>query len=117
MSSSPRKWKFRVRHILEAVEKVALYLEGLDYEQLGRDSRTLDAVVWNLMIIGEAARHIPEEVQEAHPQVPWSKMRGMRNQIVHGYDQVDLEVVWKTAHDHLPPLVPQLKKVLAESED
>lgn len=117
MPSKRRRWQFRVRHILEAVEKVQRYVEGRDFDQFARDSRTVEAVVWNLMIIGEAARHVPPEVQRAHPEVPWSKMRGMRNQIVHGYDQVDLDVVWRTVRENLAPLPPLLQQVLEEIEE
>jgi len=67
-----RKWTFRIRHILDAIERTTQYVEGMDFETFQKDIRTQDAVVYNLAIIGEAVRHVPEEVQGAHPGIPWN---------------------------------------------
>ncbi len=115
MSSTPLLWKLRIQHILEAIERCRSYAQGLTQEQLGADSKTLYAVAWCLTVIGEAARHLPDEVTAQYPEVPWPQMRGMRNHIVHGYDQIDLEIVWKVVRDHLPPLVPHLERILKEA--
>lgn len=84
MSSTPRLWKHRIRHILNAVAESEGFLKGLTLEQFAADARTLKAVVWNLLIIGEASRHIPPEVEAAFSEIPWATIRGMRNHIVHG---------------------------------
>jgi uncharacterized protein with HEPN domain len=68
------------------------------------------------MILGEAARHVPDDVTQGYPDIPWPQMRGMRNHIVHGYDQIDLEIVWNVVTMELPPLVPRLEKMLQEPE-
>jgi uncharacterized protein with HEPN domain len=115
MSSTPPLWKLRVRHILESVERCRTYVHGLTQEQFGADTRTLYAVAWCLTVIGEAARHVPDEVSARYPEIPWAQMGGMRNHIVHGYDQIDLEVVWKVLCDHLPALVPHLERMLSEA--
>lgn len=94
MSSTPQPWKLRIQHIVESIERCRGHLQGLTQEQLSNDSRTVDAVAWRLMVIGEAARHIPDEVASRFPDVPWAQMRSMCNHIVHGYDQIDLEIVW-----------------------
>ncbi|MFH0981417.1 MAG: DUF86 domain-containing protein [Planctomycetota bacterium] len=117
MPSERRRWKFRLRHVIDAIQAIENYTRGMDYAQFGRDSRTVDAVVWKLTVIGEAARHVPQEVESAYPAVPWAKMRGMRNQIVHGYDKVDLETVWKVVQEHLPGIVPLLEAVLAQATE
>ena len=79
------------------------------------DSKTIDAVVRNLIVIGEASRHIPESIEQRHPEVPWRTMRGIRNVVVHEYFGVDAEIVWETPRHDLPPLLPLLENVLRES--
>jgi len=114
MSSTPHRWKYRIRHILDGITACQAYVSGMTEEQLAEDRRTLHAVAWELMMIGEAARHIPTEVAAAFPEVPWAKMRGMRNRIVHGYDRIKLEIVWDVVTVDLPPLVPHLERIERE---
>jgi uncharacterized protein with HEPN domain len=104
----------RLRHVLDAIAECRAFVAGMTYEAFCRDPRTLKAVVWNLATIGEAVRHVPAAVAAAHPEVPWAAMHGMRNHIVHGYDAIDLEIVWKVVQDELPPLVPLLLRILEE---
>ncbi|MDQ1301659.1 MAG: hypothetical protein QG637_1581, partial [Chloroflexota bacterium] len=106
MSSRPRQWKFRIRHILEAIAENTSYVRNLSYRDFCADAKTLKAVAWNLVIIGEAARLIPPDIESAYPSIPWVQIRGMRNHIVHGYDQVDTEIVWNVIQIELPELVP-----------
>ena len=117
MPSEPRPWDLRIRHILDAIAENLVYVNGLSFEEFSADSKTLKAVVWNLTMIGEAARHVPPAVQQAYSEIPWPQIRGMRNHIVHGYDQIDLEIVWKVVNDELPPLVPQFERVLREAPE
>ena len=77
------------------------------------DAKTVKAVAADLTIVGEAARHVPDAVVQAHPEIPWALMRGMRNRIVHGYYQVDPVIVWDTCQNDLPALIDPLKKLLA----
>jgi uncharacterized protein with HEPN domain len=112
----PREWRFRIEDVLAAVQKIQEYTSRLDYEGSVRDSRTVDAVIRNLEIIGEAVRHVPPEVEARHPQVPWRKMREMRNILIHQYFGVSLRIIWGTIQNNLPPLVPVLQALL-ESED
>jgi uncharacterized protein with HEPN domain len=86
----------------------------LTQQQLGDNPRVLHAIAWNLTVLGEAARHVPDDVVNAHPAIPWAQIRGMRNHIVHGYDRIDLEIVWTVATAELPPLVPHLENMLQE---
>jgi uncharacterized protein with HEPN domain len=107
-----REWRFRLEDILEAVGWIQRYTSGLTYAEFSLDRRTVDAVIRNFQVIGEAARHVPPEVEGRHPQVPWHQMRAMRNELLHVYFGVDLTIVWDTIHHHLPPLVPLLQAVL-----
>ncbi len=117
MSSKKRKWKFRLRHILEAIDRIERYTAGRTIEQLATDRQCLDAVVWNLTVIGEAVRHVPDSVFAVFPDVPWSQMRGIRNRIVHEYDRLDTEIIWNVVHNELPPLVSTLRRIMSEAAE
>ena len=87
---------------------------GVSKDEFLKDRRTQQAVVLNLMTIGEAAARIVNECKEfaaAHPEIPWAQMRGMRNRMVHGYFDVDLNIVWDTVQSSLPELDSQLREV------
>jgi uncharacterized protein with HEPN domain len=107
-----RDWRFRVRDILGAVRSVAVYTEGMTYEEFCADQRTVDAVVRNLMMMGESIRWIPEAVLDDYPEVPWRVMRAVRNVVVHEYFGVDSHILWATVQYDLPPLVSKLEDVL-----
>jgi uncharacterized protein with HEPN domain len=109
-----RDWRFRVRDILAAVRAVAAYSRDLSYEEFVADARTKDAIVRNLMTMGESVRWIPDVILDAHPAVPWRTMRGVRNVVVHEYFGVDDAILWETVHGDLPPLEPLLEAVLAD---
>jgi uncharacterized protein with HEPN domain len=108
-----RDWRFRVRDILAAVDAVAAYTDGMTYEEFVADGRTRDAVVRNLMTMGESVRWIPDVVLSRHPDVPWRTLRGMRNVVVHEYFGIDDEILWQTVRGDLPQLAPLLEAVLA----
>jgi uncharacterized protein with HEPN domain len=107
-----RDWRFRVRDILAAVHAVAAYTDGMTYEDFVVDGRTRDAVVRNLMTMGESVRWIPDVILDQHRAVPWRTLRGVRNVVVHEYFGVDDAVLWQTVRGDLPPLVPLLEAVL-----
>jgi len=113
-----REWRVRVEDMLEAIERIEEFVQGIDLDAFLKDRRTSDAIVRNLEIIGEAARNVPEDVASRHPGVPWKKAREMRNVLAHAYFGVDLPTVWKTIQDDLPPLKARLHEVLrAPAED
>lgn len=107
-----RQWDIRIDDIIAATEKVLRYTEGMDKSAFVADERTVDAVVRNLIVIGEAARHVPDDVVAANPQIPWARMRGMRNLVVHEYFGVDVDVLWDTVTGNLPALLPLLQDLL-----
>ena len=108
----PRVWHFRLEDIVQAVEKILRYTDGMTFEQFLADDRTVDAVVRNLTVIGEAARHIPDDFTAGHPEIPWKEMRGIRNVVVHEYFGVSKTIVWETTKRDLPVLLPSLRGVL-----
>jgi len=112
-----RKWHFRIEHILEAIAKIQRYTAGMSEEAFAADDLVVDAVQRNFTIIGEAARQIPVDIQRKHPEIPWARMQGMRNILVHEYDAVKLNVIWRTIQDNLPPLVEPLRKLVQEEPE
>ena len=108
----PRRWKLRVRDILDAIENIQQYIEGLDYDAFINDRKTMDAVIRNLITIGEAAAYVPDHVIEAHPEIPWRDMSDMRNIIVHEYFGISDKIVWETTQRDLSPLLNQLLNLL-----
>jgi len=108
-----RDWRLRIEDILESIAKINDYATGHTVETFGQNSLVIDAVVRNLEIIGEAATHLPEEIQRRHTEIPWQEMKGMRNLLAHEYFGVSTPIVWTTIQNNLPPLVPLLKKMLA----
>ena len=80
---SPRNWEFRLEDINEALELIEEYVINLDFTSWTKDKKTIDAVIRNLEIIGEAANHVPDSIQEKYLKIPWSQMKGMRNLLVH----------------------------------
>ena len=108
---SKRNPSLLLEDILQAVEKIDLYTEGMSQEAFMKDSRTIDAVVRNLEIIGEAASRIPEEFRTRYPDIPWRRIVGLRNRIVHEYFGVDLDIVWSVLTVDLPPLGTQIKQI------
>jgi len=112
-----RDWKFRIQDILDAVGAVQKYTQGMEFKTFTKDRRTVDAVVRNLIIIGEAAVHIPENICLKHPEVPWYDMRGMRNFVVHEYFKASDAVIWDTVQVDLPQLPAPLKKIFDENSE
>jgi uncharacterized protein with HEPN domain len=109
---SPRDWRDRIRDILDAIMEIQRFTQDMDYEDFRTDDKTVRAVEMNFIIIGEAASQIPDEVEEQYPAIPWNLMRAMRNRIVHVYFKVDEKLMWDTVHNDLPPLIPELEKLL-----
>jgi len=117
MSSGQPKWKFRLRHMREAIDKILRYAAGMDEAQFRAAEQTVEAVVWNLTVMGEAARHIPPDVEKSHPEIPWPQIRGIRNRVIHGYDQINWRTIWNVVKVELPPLVPLLEQIDRETID
>jgi len=108
----PRDWRLRIADILGAVERIRRYTEGFSRERFGQDEKTVEAVCFALVVIGEATGHLPEAVQESAPEVPWRAMRAMRNLAAHEYFGLDLDTIWETATHDVPALKPLLEPLL-----
>jgi uncharacterized protein with HEPN domain len=100
----PRDYRLYLDDILEAIDRIQGYVEGMDYSGFAADQRTMDAVVRNLEIIGEAARGLPADIKDAIPQTEWRKVVGLRNLLLHEYFAVSTRVVWDVVQTKLDSL-------------
>jgi uncharacterized protein with HEPN domain len=112
-----RDWRLRIQDILDRIRRIERYTAGMTLESFEADERTIDAVVRNLEVIGEAARHVPEDVLLRYPGIPWAEMRGMRNLLIHEYFGVSLPILWHTVRHNLPPLVGNLQQILDQADE
>lgn len=85
------------------------------FDEFEEDDKTIDSVLRNLEIIGEASRHVPRAIKGKYPDLPWMEMYTMRNIVIHEYHGVNLKIIWQTITEDLPPLVPRLKEILKEN--
>jgi uncharacterized protein with HEPN domain len=104
--------KVRIRHILDASKEVVEFTKGRSRAELDSDRKLNLSLVRLLEVIGEAARGMSDDFRTQHPELPWKKMVGMRDRLIHGYYDVDLDVVWETATEDLPGLVEKLESIL-----
>lgn len=102
--SKRREIADHLNDILTAINDIAEFTQGIDYDAFVSDKKTFNAVIRSLEIVGEATKRIPIPYREKHPEVPWSKMAGMRDVLIHDYMAVDAKTVWKVVEDRLPEL-------------
>ena len=110
-----RDYKLYLDDLIESIEKIEEYVQRLSFDDFTQDGKTIDAVVRNLEVMGEAAKHIPQKLRDKYPAVPWREMAGMRDKLIHGYFGINLDVVWKTIEKRLPETKTSLKQILRES--
>ncbi len=107
----------RLRHIDECIGHVMNFLQGKTFEDMKNDVMCYHAVVYNIMIIGEAANLLTKEFREEHPEVPWREIVDMRNVLVHGYFTTSALFIWETYTKDLPPLRESVLKYIEELSD
>lgn len=103
-----------IEDILDAMEKAEILLNDVSFEQFEADFRINFAVVRALEIIGEATKRLPVDVRESYSDIPWRNMAGMRDRIVHGYDSINLPIVWHVVKTDIPALKPQIRQILQD---
>ena len=106
-----RDFRLYIDDILDAVEQIKIYTEGMHEKEFSSDRKTQDAVIRNLEIIGEAAGSLPQEVQSEHPEVEWRKMKDMRNILAHEYFGVNITIVWDIIQNKLSTLESACRRI------
>ncbi len=107
-----KDYKAYIRHILESITLIDQYTDKLSFEEFEKDRKTIDAVIRNFEIIGEASNKLPEEFRNKYPEVPWRSIIGLRNVLIHDYLGVDIKAVWGNLKQELPHLKEQMKAIL-----
>lgn len=102
----------RVRHMLEAAQKAVKVMQGRSREDLDRDELLVLALTRLLEILGEAAKAVSDDVRQQAPKVKWKQIAGTRDRLIHGYFDVDLNIVWEIVTNDLPPLIAELERLL-----
>jgi uncharacterized protein with HEPN domain len=105
-----------VEDILDAMDKAEILLQNAPYDQFEADFRINFAAVRALEIIGEATKRLPMSLRQEYPDIPWKNMAGMRDRIIHGYDTVDLEIVWDVVKVDIPQIRPLIQQILVDYE-
>jgi uncharacterized protein with HEPN domain len=108
---SKREPKLLISDILESCNKILQYTDNMNFETFCNDSKTLDAVIRNFEIIGEAANRLPEDFKDEHNNIDWHRIRGFRNRIVHDYIGIDYGIVWEIRNNYLRPLIDVLNSL------
>lgn len=106
----------RLRHMLEHAREAVVLMQDKNRSDLDNSRLHVLALVRLVEIVGEAASRVSKATQRRHPQVPWPQIIGMRNRLIHGYDVVDLGIVWRTVTEELPPLIDELERILSPKD-
>ena len=109
---SKREPNLLVEDIIDSGKKILEYTRNLTFEDFTKDGKTIDAVIRNFEISGEAANRLPDDFKENHPEIDWYRIRGFRNRIVHDYFGIDFTIVWKIKNSFLPSLISKLETLI-----
>jgi len=105
----------RLRHMLDAARKAVEFTQNCDRADLDKDEKLALSIARLLEVLGEAAKSVSDQCRDGYPQIPWRQIAGTRDRLIHGYFDIDLDIVWKIVSTDLPSLVAQLEKALANS--
>jgi len=112
----PRDYRLYLEDIVEAADRILRYTVGIVYDSFASDDKTVDAVVRNLEIIGEAAKKLPENAKQRMPDIEWRKIAGLRNILIHEYFGINKVIVWDVVQGKIPSLKTACENLLTEGE-
>ena len=111
-----RDYRLYLDDILQAIAKIEKYTKDINLEQFIGDEKTVDAVIRNFAIIGEAVKNIPQSIRKKYPDIPWKEMAGMRDKLIHEYFGIRYDIVWQTVEKRLPHVKSQIEAVLKQMD-
>ena len=109
---SDREILLLLEDMMDAAQKILSYTSGMNFDDFTNDDKTIDAVVRNFEIIGEAANRVPDNFKSDHPEIEWRRMKGLRNRIIHEYFGINYETVWKIKEENIPELVELIQRAM-----
>lgn len=109
---SDREILLLLEDMMDAAQKILSYTSGMNFDDFTNDDKTIDAVVRNFEIIGEAANRVPDNFKSDHPEIEWRRMTGLRNRIIHEYFGINYEMVWKIKEENIPELVELIQQAI-----
>ncbi len=112
---SPRDWQTRIQDMLTCGYNINEFTSGLSYDAFLDDPRTIRAVAFELTTLGEAVRALPIEIKDSYPEIPWGKIQGTRNVLIHEYYRLDEEIIWQTIQKDIPSLIEMLEKIIKDN--
>ena len=108
-----RDWRLSLQDMLEACAKVREYASDLEFREFADQALVYDAIMWNLQILGEAAKNIPDDLRAKYPEAEWRKIAGLRDVLTHSYFRLHNETLWDVVQNKIPDLAEQLAQILA----
>lgn len=106
-----------LQDILDSITDIESFIESMDSGNFAKDKKTINAVIRSIEVIGEATKNIPKSIRDQCPSVPWKKMTGMRDKMIHEYFGVDIEILWKTVKEDIPSLKPLMEELLKKMHE
>jgi len=106
-----------VQDILDSINDIENFIKGMNFNDFKNDRKTINAVIRSIEVIGEASKKIPKSIRERHPDIPWKKIAGMRDKLIHEYFGIDLEILWKVAKEEIKKLEPGIKQILSDLQE
>ena len=116
MIKGNRTYRMYLEDIQMAMNRIDEYISGLNFIDFKRDYKTVDAVIRNFEIIGEASKNLPKEIKEKYSEIPWSEMYLLRNKVTHEYFGIDYEIIWDIASNYLPDNKIQIDEILEKEK-
>ncbi|MBI3051733.1 DUF86 domain-containing protein [Candidatus Woesearchaeota archaeon] len=111
-----REYGDYIQDIIDSIKETEEFTKEWSFDDFKEDKKTINAVIRSLEIMGEAAKKIPDDIRKKYPKIPWKEMAGIRDKLIHEYHGVDLEIIWKVVKEELPPIKPNIIKLLNEYE-
>lgn len=111
-----RDFRDYLQDIVDSIQETTDFVRGMTFDAFKKDKKTVNAVLRSIEVLGEATKNLPESVRSQYPEVPWRKMAGMRDKLIHEYSGVDLEIVWQAIQKEFPTLRPMILQTLQDLE-